>query len=88
MKFAKGFEPKLRVGFDGSGGAYYESCYESCYESFDKGGNMEGNDRCVRILLLPECTSHLVAYTANHGFHGLRGLKICNVKQSANRRTE
>ena len=41
MKFVNGFEPKLRVGFDGSGGEHYESCYEI----FDKGRKYDRNGK-------------------------------------------
>ena len=27
-EICEGLEPKLHVGFDGSGGEFYESCYE------------------------------------------------------------
>ena len=48
-----GFEPKLRVGFDGSGGECYESHYESCYEIFDKGRKYDRNGKVV------ECSSSI-----------------------------
>lgn len=51
-----GFEPKLRVGFDGSGG----ECYESCYEIFDKGRKYDRNGKVaehssgISLLVIPK----------------------------------